>query len=178
MPRFSSKPKPVFDRLRYLRDMDPTAHQPRNTPRMYFGPSVAEVRKKRSAAAKKAAATRKRNKQTDLVVAWQAPVDTSYLDDLREGLHKEWRKAKNDKPVILSCEEVIAAVGGKADLVRSACTGHATDFAEYVWASCPAVYFDEVIKQMAQRIAANGVSYPKVLRDRARNLAFSLEDHR
>lgn len=161
MSRFSAKPQ----------------QQERNTSRMYFGPSVAEVKKKRSLAAKKAAATRKRNRET-AVYPFATAVDNSYLDDLRKGLHKEWRKAKDDKPVILSCDEVISATGGKAALVRAACTGHATDFAEYVWSNCPSVYFDEVLKRMAQRLAVNGVSYGKATREQAQALASSLELHR
>jgi hypothetical protein len=164
MSRFSSKPKSING----VRVSNSTFR---------WSQAVAK-QLKRNRAAKKAAATRKRNKQIADRHAPVSTVDTRYLDDLRNGLHKQWRKAKNDKPVILSCDEVVSATGGKLELIRSACVGHATDFAEYVWDSCPAVYFDEVLRLMAQLVAVNGVSYPKVLRDRARMLAFSLEDHR
>jgi len=148
---------------------------------MSFGPSVAEVRKKRSAAAKKAAATRARNKQVAPALGWDDPLlrgNTQYLDDLRNGLHKEWRMAKASKPVIPNCDAVIAATKGDNGLVRATCAAHAADFAEYVWSNCPAVYFDEVLKLMAKRLAVNGLSYGKVIRNQAQALASRLENRK
>ncbi|NBQ68605.1 MAG: hypothetical protein EBU46_07135 [Nitrosomonadaceae bacterium] len=134
---------------------------------MYFGPSLAEVKKKRSMAAKKAAATRKLRKQ-------DASVQHEYLNDLRRGLHCETTSRPLIKPFIPTTKEF--AREPRQSMIVAACKGHGCDFADFVWEQSPHQYFDEVLIQLAYKVAnSEETLYSSRVRAAANRLVVELQ---